>query len=98
MEYPEQYIERLRDVLNFLNDHGFSKAAEAVYEQLDTKQDKNDSDSSDSSAHGGTDPELVPPGADVSEYHEDDSVSSRNGEYRSRSTEPAATRYPVRAC
>ena len=40
MADSDAFVERLQYVLQFLTEHGFEKAATAVYEQLESKTDE----------------------------------------------------------
>ena len=85
MEINDEYVDQLRGVLQFLQDHGFQKAADAVYEQLDAKQPsepeeptRDQEPSSQASGDGSED--------------SDGSGSDTKAPYRSKSAEPVLTR------
>jgi hypothetical protein len=57
LDSSDAFIARLQDVLGFLSEHGFDRAATAVYEQLEAKVEP---------------PEAVEPSQPVPEYGPDE--------------------------
>lgn len=87
MEYQQEYVEQLRSVLQFLQDNGFGKAADAVYEQLNDKEGTEGEDSKDQQRQDS----AAGPSEDYEEqYHA--TATSEPQQYRSRSAEPVLTR------
>ncbi|WIA42780.1 hypothetical protein OEZ86_008720 [Tetradesmus obliquus] len=84
MEASDDFVERLRQVLQFLQDHGFNKAAEAVYESLENLERKPSLDSADEQLQASLHSAPVA-------FGEDQDFAGQEGpqeEYRSRSAEP----------
>lgn len=70
-----QFVQRLQFVLSFLSEHGFDRAASAVYEQLESKTEQTDELETGEPAVQST-PEYAP------------DEEKRVQEYRSASAEP----------
>jgi hypothetical protein len=75
MEDSDAFVQRLQYVLGFLSEHGFDRAATAVYEQLEAKVEPPDAEA-----------EAVEPSQPVPEYGPD--VADQAQEYRSVSADP----------
>jgi hypothetical protein len=87
MEYQQEYVEQLRSVLQFLQDNGFAKAADAVYEQLNDKEGTEGEDSKDQQRQDS----AAGPSEEYEEQYHATSTSEPQ-QYRSRSAEPVLTR------
>lgn len=81
----EQFVQRLEYVLQFLSDHGFDKAATAVYEQLERKSEEPDT------AAGLEGADDVEPSQSAAEYGAGDSEQVQ--EYQSASADHVLARY-----
>lgn len=83
MDSSDEFVYQLRSVLAFLQDHGFSKAAEAVYESLDNQDNKPSLDIEDRQQEAS--PSHSAPsgyGQELADHAEGED------EYRSKSAEP----------
>jgi hypothetical protein len=87
MEYNnDEYVDQLRGVLQFLQDHGFQKAADAVYDQLDSKQPSEPEEAIEDQQPSSQ------PSVEESSGEPDGSESDAKTPYRSKSAEPVLTR------
>jgi hypothetical protein len=84
MEVTDDYLERLRDVVQFLQANGFSKAAECVIETWDQVDSKTSLDTADEQLQASLQSAPVAFGEDL-DFAD---LDGRQEEYRSRSAEP----------
>jgi hypothetical protein len=92
MEASDDFVDRLRHVLQFLQDHGFNKAAEAVYESLENLESKPSLDSADEQLQASLHSAPVA-------FGEEQDFADQEGpqeEYTSRSAEPVLVSRCVR--